>query len=83
MLMKTFFRGDTQKFPWERFLVVHFEANRIFEDINEPLTESMKVMYLNFQSLSCSRRKNRRPQVTGGRLIIYQHGVHITTAKMI
>ena len=46
MLLKTFFRGDTQKFPWERFIAIHLEAHRIFEDINEPLTESMKIMYL-------------------------------------
>lgn len=46
MLMKTFFRGDTLKFPWEKFLGVHLEAHRIFEDIGEPLTESLKIMYL-------------------------------------
>ena len=46
MLMKTFFRGDSIKFPWEKFIAVHLEAHRIFEDIEEPLTESMKIMYL-------------------------------------
>ena len=46
MLMRTFFRGETQKFPWEHFIVVHLEAHRIFKDINELLMESMNIMYI-------------------------------------
>ena len=29
----------------ERFISIHLEAHRIFEDINEPLTESMKILF--------------------------------------
>ena len=46
MMMKTFYRGDTMKFNWERFISIHLEAHRMFEDINEPLTESMKILFL-------------------------------------
>ena len=34
------------KFNWERFISIHLEAHRMFEDINEPLTESMKILFL-------------------------------------
>ena len=46
MMMKTFYRGDTLKFSWEKFVAVHLEAHRMFDDINEPLTDSFKILYM-------------------------------------
>ena len=46
MMMKTFYRGDTLKFSWEKFVAVHLEAHRMFDDIGEPLTDSLKILYM-------------------------------------
>ena len=46
MMSRTFYRGDTMKFTWEQFISIHLEAHRMFQEIGEPLTESMKILYL-------------------------------------
>ena len=46
MLMRTFYRGGANKFTWEKFVAVHLEAHRMFADIGEPLSDSMKILYL-------------------------------------
>ena len=46
MMMKTFYRGDTHKFSWEKYVALHLEAHRMFDDIGEPLTESLKILYI-------------------------------------
>ena len=46
MMIKPFYRGDIIKFNWEFFISIDIEAHRMFEDINEPLTESMKILFL-------------------------------------
>jgi len=45
MMMKTFYRGDTHKFSWEKFVALHLEAHRMFDDIGEALPESLKILY--------------------------------------
>ena len=47
MMSRTFYRGDTTKFNWEKFVSIHLEAHRMFEDVGEPLSESIKI--LNFK----------------------------------
>ena len=42
----TFYKGDNTKFKWEKFVALHMEAHRKFEEINEPLPESMKILHL-------------------------------------
>ena len=42
----TFYKGDNTKFNWEKFVALHMEAHRKFEEINEPLPESMKILHL-------------------------------------
>ena len=44
-MTKTFYRGDTPKFSWEKFVEIHLEAHRMFEDVGEPLTDSMKILH--------------------------------------
>ena len=46
LMMKTFYRGDTMRFSWEKFVAVHLEAHRMFSDIGEPLTDSLKILYM-------------------------------------
>ena len=46
MMMKTFYRGYTHKFTWEKFVALNLEAHRMFYEIGEPLTESMKILYM-------------------------------------
>ena len=45
MMTRTFYRGDTTKFTWEKFVLIHLEAHRMFEDVGEPLTESIKILH--------------------------------------
>ena len=46
LMTDSFYKGDTNKYnTWEKFVAKHLEAHRIFEDMQEPLTESMKIMY--------------------------------------
>ena len=45
MMTKTFYRGDTTKFTWEKFVSIHLEAHRMFADVGEPLTESIKILH--------------------------------------
>ena len=45
-LTTTFYKGDNTKFNWEKFVSLHMEAHRKFEEINEPLPESMKILHL-------------------------------------
>ena len=45
-LTTTFYKGDNTKFNWEKFVALHMEAHRKFEEINEPLPESMKILHL-------------------------------------
>ena len=45
MMMRTFYRGGASKFTWEKFVSVHLEAHRLFADIGEPLTDSLKILY--------------------------------------
>ena len=44
-MMRTFHCGDTTKFNLKRFLDIHLEACRMFNDIGEPLSDSMKIVY--------------------------------------
>lgn len=46
LMMKTFYRGETLKFNWDKFVAVHLEAHRLFRDIGEPLNESLKTLYI-------------------------------------
>ena len=46
MMMRTFYRGGPSKFTWEKFIGIHLEAHRMFDDIGEPLTDSLKILYL-------------------------------------
>ena len=46
MMMKTFYRGDTLKFSWEKYVAIHLEAHRMFDNIKEPITDSMKILYI-------------------------------------
>ena len=46
LMMKTFYRGDTLKYSWEKFVAVHLEAHRMFDDIGEPLPDSLKILYM-------------------------------------
>ena len=48
LMSRTFYRGDNPKFNWEKFVSIHLEAHRMFEDVGEPLSESIKI--LNFKS---------------------------------
>ena len=45
ILTATYYKGDNSKFSWEKYISRHLEAHRKFEEVNEPLTESMKVMH--------------------------------------
>ena len=45
MMMNIFYCGDT-KFNLELFKSIHLEAHTMFEDINEPLTELIKILFL-------------------------------------
>ena len=45
MMSRKFYRGDTTKFIWEKFVSIHLEAHRMFEDVGEPLSESIKILY--------------------------------------
>ena len=45
MMTRTFYRGDPTKFTWEKFVSIHLEAHRMFEDVGEPLTESIKILH--------------------------------------
>ena len=45
MMMRTFYRGGASKFTWEKFVSIHLEAHRLFADIGEPLTDSLKILY--------------------------------------
>ena len=47
MMLRTFYKGDTTKFTLEKFVSIHLEAHRMFEDVGEPLSESIKI--LNFK----------------------------------
>ena len=46
LMSKTFFNGDRAKFTWEKFVEVHMNAHLLFEEANEPLSESMKILNL-------------------------------------
>ena len=46
MMMRTFYRGGASKFTWEKFVSIHLEAHRMFSDIGEPLSDSLKILYL-------------------------------------
>ena len=46
MIMSTFYRGDSIRFNWERFSDMHLEACRMFNDTGEPISDSIKMLYL-------------------------------------
>ena len=48
MMSRTFYKGDTTKFDWQKYLTIHLEAHRLFTDAGEPLPESIKI--LNFKN---------------------------------
>ena len=48
MMSRTFYRGDTTKFTWEKYVSVHLEAHRMFFDAKEPLADTIKI--LNFKT---------------------------------
>ena len=48
LMLHTFYRGDTTKLNWERFVAIHFEAHQMFDNIKEPLPDSIKI--LNFKA---------------------------------
>ena len=48
LMLRTFYRGDTTKFNWERFVAIHLEAHQMFDNIKEPLPDSIKI--LNFKA---------------------------------
>ena len=48
MMSRTFYKGDTTKFTWEKYVTVHLEAHRMFHDAKEPLAETIKI--LNFKT---------------------------------
>ena len=45
--MRTFYRGDTTRFTWEKYVSIHLEAHRLFDDAKEPLSDTIKI--LNFK----------------------------------
>ena len=47
IISRTLYRGDTTKFTWEKFVSIHLEAHRMFEDVGELLSDSIKI--LNFK----------------------------------
>ena len=51
MMSQTFYKGDTEKFNWEKYVTVNLEAHHMFSDAKEPLPETIKnskkpVLYL-------------------------------------
>ena len=46
MRMYIFYCAETTKFNWQRFLDIHLEAHRMFNDIGEPLSDSIKILCL-------------------------------------
>ena len=39
MMSRTFYRGDTTKFDWQKYITIHLEAHRLFYSAGEPLPE--------------------------------------------
>ena len=48
MMSQTFYKCDTTKFNWEKYVTVHLEAHQMFSDAKEPLPETIKI--LSFKS---------------------------------
>ena len=46
MMMRTIYHRHAIKLNLEHFISIHLEAYRMFGDIIEPLTESMKILFL-------------------------------------
>ena len=46
LMTKTFYSGDKARYKWEDYVAIHMEAHALYEETNETISESMKILNL-------------------------------------
>ena len=46
LMTKTFYSGDKARYKWEDYVALHMEAHALYEETNEEVSESMKILNL-------------------------------------